>query len=542
MNLKLIFLALLFTLQVFSQVQQEWVRIYNGTGNGEDRAYQVALDKGGSIYVAGRMWQGNVNGFDFATIKYNTQGDLIWIRTFNYSGNSSDDARYIFVDSAGNIYTAGWGYSFNGYFDYLIVKYNTNGTLLWSANYNGGYDDVLIGIDVDIYGNVYVTGESQTFITGKDIVTVKFNSSGQQQWVRSYNGYSTNNDRGNGIKVSPEGYVYVTGGSEGDSTDWDYITVKYDTSGNQIWARRHNGSGNFIDEAYGILVTGFAGIVITGKSWFGNNLGFGSLTISYGSDGSFNWSNSYNGDLGEKDATHFITADNNNNVIITGWSWQSGRTIDYTTIKYTSVGFQNWVRFYDSPNHWWDLAADIKTDKHNNIYVTGGSEFDGKASEDFATVKYSPQGNELWAIRYDGPDSFGDVANSIAIDTNGNVYVTGWSRRINSGYDFCTIKYSQPIGIQPISTEIPNKFSLSQNYPNPFNPVTHFEFRIANFGFVKLSVFDALGREVETLINEQLKPGVYEVEFDGTELPSGVYFYKLFTNGFSETKKMVLLK
>ena len=106
-----------------------------------------------------------------------------------------------------------------------------------------------------------------------------------------------------------------------------------------------------------------------------------------------------------------------------------------------------------------------------------------------------------------------------------------------------------PIGINPISSEIPNQFSLSQNYPNPFNPVTKIEFAIPNGDASQtiLSVYDILGREVAVLVNEQLKPGTYEVDWDASSFPSGVYYYKLLTETsqryvFTESKKMVLLK
>ena len=96
-------------------------------------------------------------------------------------------------------------------------------------------------------------------------------------------------------------------------------------------------------------------------------------------------------------------------------------------------------------------------------------------------------------------------------------------------------------GIIP-QTELPDKFSLSQNYPNPFNPVTKIKYSIAKAGYAKLTVFDALGREVNTLVNQEIKPGSYEISFDGSHLTSGVYFYKLVTDGFTETRKMFLLK
>ena len=85
-------------------------------------------------------------------------------------------------------------------------------------------------------------------------------------------------------------------------------------------------------------------------------------------------------------------------------------------------------------------------------------------------------------------------------------------------------------------------FRLDQNYPNPFNPATNFEFRISDFGFVSLKVFDVLGREVETLVNEVVGPGVHTVRWNASGSPSGVYLYQLRAGSFVEARKMVLTK
>jgi hypothetical protein len=98
------------------------------------------------------------------------------------------------------------------------------------------------------------------------------------------------------------------------------------------------------------------------------------------------------------------------------------------------------------------------------------------------------------------------------------------------------------IGIKNISSVIPSSYSLEQNYPNPFNNTSNLKFQIVNTGDVKLVVYDIMGHEVQTLVNEQLAPGKYETSFDGSQLTSGVYFYKLSTGDFSETRKMLLLK
>lgn len=112
----------------------------------------------------------------------------------------------------------------------------------------------------------------------------------------------------------------------------------------------------------------------------------------------------------------------------------------------------------------------------------------------------------------------------------------------NSNNGAKVFKRTVPIGIQQISSEVPTGFSLSQNYPNPFNPVTNIKFQLPKAGFVKLAVFDALGRNVAELVNQQLKHGTYNIDFEGNNLPSGVYFYKLETESFTQTKKMILIK
>jgi photosystem II stability/assembly factor-like uncharacterized protein len=98
------------------------------------------------------------------------------------------------------------------------------------------------------------------------------------------------------------------------------------------------------------------------------------------------------------------------------------------------------------------------------------------------------------------------------------------------------------VKIKNISSEIPSAYSLSQNYPNPFNPVAKIKFAMLKSGDAKIVVYDVMGREVQTLINESMQAGTYETTFDGSALNSGVYFYKLTADGYSETKRMILIK
>src|SRR5690606_22599016 len=111
--------------------------------------------------------------------------------------------------------------------------------------------------------------------------------------------------------------------------------------------------------------------------------------------------------------------------------------------------------------------------------------------------------------------------------------LNGWGIRLN-GQDIT--------GIQNVSSEIPGKYELSQNYPNPFNPSTSIKFSLPQSEVATLKVYDILGKEVASLVNEKLNSGTYEYQFNASGLTSGVYFYKLEAGSFSEVKKMLLIK
>jgi hypothetical protein len=103
-------------------------------------------------------------------------------------------------------------------------------------------------------------------------------------------------------------------------------------------------------------------------------------------------------------------------------------------------------------------------------------------------------------------------------------------------------KVVDPVRINEENENIADEYKLEQNYPNPFNPITNLEFAIAELGFVSLKVYNPLGVEVAVLVNEIKPPGNYSVQFDGTDFPSGIYYYKLESGKFSDVKKMNLVK
>jgi len=164
---------------------EKWVARYNGPDNGEDRAQDIAVDGSGNVYVTGYS-EGSGTGYDYATIKYNTTGKLLWAKRYNGPGNSSDWPWAIAVDGPGNVYVTGYSWGSGTEYDYATIKYNTNGKLLWAKRYNGPGNarDWAQAIAVDGSGNVYVTGRSEGSGTGIDYATIKYNTSGKQLWVK----------------------------------------------------------------------------------------------------------------------------------------------------------------------------------------------------------------------------------------------------------------------------------------------------------------------------------------------------------------------
>ena len=107
---------------------------------------------------------------------------------------------------------------------------------------------------------------------------------------------------------------------------------------------------------------------------------------------------------------------------------------------------------------------------------------------------------------------------------------------------FIKLTASSIEAVESISNKIPTEFSLNQNYPNPFNPSTKITYQIPKVSFITLKIYDVLGKEITTLVNEEKPIGSYEIEFNAKNLPSGIYFYKIQAGSFVETKKMVLMK
>ncbi|MBN2591880.1 MAG: SBBP repeat-containing protein [Sedimentisphaerales bacterium] len=451
-------------------VIEEWVARYNGPGNYDDYAEAMVVDDSGNVYITGHS-HGSGSHRDYATTKYDSDGNEQWVARYNGPGNYHDTPTAIAVDALDNVYVTGYSYGDGTSSDYATIKYNSYGIQQWVARYNGpgNGNDLVFAMAADDIGNVYITGESYDRESRLDYTTIKYDGNGRRLWVATYNGPGNYNDSAKAIALDAFGNVYVTGYSySGGETREDYVTVKYSSSGRQLWVARYAGpSGSpysAYDVANAIAVDTLGNVYVTGYS-DGSATSYDYATIKYDSDGIEQWEARYNGSGDNYDYAHAIVLDSSDCVYVTGYSDNLWTRQDYATVKYDSDGLQLWVATYNSPANSNDRACSILVDPSDNVYVTGYS-YEWGTSLDYATIKYDFIGNEVWVATYDGPSYSGNVvsdasddnssiptvngpdndcdyAYAMALDRSGNIYVTGGSFGAESRYDFATIKYSQ---------------------------------------------------------------------------------------------------
>lgn len=525
----------------FSQPYTIWNKAYNGPANLQDSAVAVCVNPAGQVFVTG--WSiGSTTAADIVTLRYNPDtGDTIWVKRV---GSTLLDNPSSMVCDNNAVYVTGW--TFNPGRDIITIKFNAaTGDTTWVRRYNGTNNggDYGFSITVDVSGNVYVCGRSDVTGMGQKFTILKYDASGNVAAGFPYiytAGLSTTFDEAHSIKVDGAGGIYVTGKS-GTAGLEDFLTIKLNSAGVLQWAKKYIGASNNEDNAVALVIDATS-VFVSGYGFRPANIqDFVVIKYNAATGDSLAFA-SYTGPANQIDIVTAMTIDATSNVYTTGFSQGTGTGYDYATIKYNSSLVQQWVSRTSDPSNGSDFPYSIGLDATGAVYVTGSSQGTG-TNFDYLTVKYNSAGVQQWFKRENGNTNGNDYASSIAVYDTGKIFVTGSANFTPPGsIVYYTIRYSNIVGIKPISNIVPSSYSLNQNYPNPFNPTTNFKFGIPKSGSVNITLYDMLGREMEKLVNENLTAGEYLVDFDASKYSSGVYYYKLTADEFTQTRKMMLIK
>lgn len=512
----------------------QWTNTFNESGDNTDKPTAMAMDAAGNLFIAGSVVEYGVDK-NFALQKIDTAGNTAWIRTINgTSVGSSDSAQAVAVDAAGNIYVAGYTHNKGTSSDFTVAKYDTNGNQLWAATYDYLTEtDRALAIALDASNNVYVTGRSDSdtsnLISNDDIVTIKYNTNGVQLWAVRYNGTGNLIDTGRVIKVSSTGNVYV-GGRTSNASNYDYVVLKYNSSGVQQWINLYNGTGN--DEGFFMELDAAENIYITGNSDNVAATNTDIVTRKINSAGVIQWTSRFDGVALGNDVVDALKIDSLGNVLVAGTTdtdtQSSTVNNDICLLKYDSAGNQQWVVTYNGTLNGDDQASDIALDTTNSIYLTGM--VNGTTNYDYATIKFSPAGSMSNVLLYNGTNNDVDLPQSILFKNN-FVYVTGSSFGINSQADFTTLKYDSST---LAAASFVNSSSNIKVYPNPAKDQLSIDLSGMNssaLDSITAALYDITGRFIAvyplpTAVNEiaiqNLVPGTYFIQIKAAGQPLAV--------------------
>ncbi|MEO8150604.1 MAG: SBBP repeat-containing protein [Bacteroidia bacterium] len=329
-----------------------WTQTYLSASTDPDNHVTVLADKNGNSYTIGNAY----NLFNRIFIdKRDKSGNLIWrVNKYSKVANLGAIVNAATIDSSGNIYLCGSDYDNSAYAEMMVAMYNSSGTELWSRGYkasNGFSTHQANDVTVDVTGNVYITGTAyKNGIQGENIYTLKYNSTGVQQWVATYNGLNFN-DAGIAIDVDTAGSVFVAGNTTDATNSTNWITLKYNNAGVQQWA------------------------TLTGATT--NN-----------------------------DVTGDIKVDKLGGCYVTGQTAGAPSGGGFTTIKFSTTGSKLWTKIIPSCYPGYDIGKEIKMDNTGNIFVTGTLYKCGGTDPDniyrLYCQKYNSNGDSLWSYTRSG--------------------------------------------------------------------------------------------------------------------------------------------
>lgn len=526
----------------YSQPAQYWIKYFYG---GEyDYTRDLAKDNNGNYIVTGSSVVSNpgFTNYGIRTVKYDSLGNFHWMKEKDFT-NSMDDPFQILVDDSNNVYIFGIleiGFNLGTFF---LMKYAELGNEKWFNTFSSlsNYYELTDRACIDEDGNIYCAGAAE--INNRLVSFIrKYSSDGILVWYKELDSISTLGDYPNCIFSDMHGNIYLAGEAIlTDTTIYHYIT-KLDYNGNSYWQNYFGIDTSASNrKPIKLIMAENSNLYLLGKS--NNNYeGFDFDIIKIDSAGNKIWENFIYGYQGYDDYPKDIVIDENHDVYVTGSvaKFYPPNMVSniFTTVKYSENGDLLWSRVLGQLGNYPGIGLVLEVDENNDLYVAGGLSNEPflTGSYDMMLLKYNTSGDSIWAIRrdiYNIDTTPADMILNAKDDLT--IILTGVQ-------SYVTIRYSNnpPVSIED---DFPlYQYQILQNYPNPFNSNTIIRYFIPEASNVKIELYDVLGDKIQLLVNEFKSAGNHSVEFNGSELSSGIYFYRFSAGIFNQTKKMLLLK
>jgi subtilisin family serine protease len=433
--------------QVF--VNKEWVE-YAGLADSLHWS-ATTLDSQNNVIVTGTtiVAPGNT---DVLTTKYDRSGNVLWAVTANGSASALDRGVAIAVDASDQVYVAGAAFNGSTFYDVLVLKYASDGTLIWSHSWNGpsSLNDFPTSLAIDAFGNIVVAGGTQTLTTDWDMAILKLDPDGIEVWSSTYDHVGLF-DIAAGVALGGGSDPVVSGASAVAMNKWEQTTVKIsgiDGSIQSVYQVATVGIG--LDQVTAVAHDVNGNIYLTGYTEEGNNRDI--QTVKLNPTLGLLWIETY-GAAGLHDEARTLAVDDAGNVLVAGFAANAMGGTDLVTLKYDPTGDLLWEarRKCDNPT-WHAEANSLSVNSLGEIAVTGT--IVTAAGTDMIALKYKATGELVWEKRYDGPNGGNDKAFNIVADGEGNYYVTGLSHNMGANQTYVVLKYAE-LKHQPTLAEDP---------------------------------------------------------------------------------------
>jgi uncharacterized delta-60 repeat protein len=430
MRKKLYLLFYLLPSLTVAQINASWETTINGTGDFGDQLHSVVSDANNNIYAVGSTVNPNTDR-DWLIIKYNSQSQVQWRKIFSAPGGGPDEAKKVLIHPNGNIVVTGYG---NNKFvgnDFWTMMLSPSGDTLWTDLYNSPttnlYDEPN-GMVIDSQGNIIITGESDqdpSAFLNNDFLTVKYSATGALSWAVRYNAQSNDNDRSMAVAVDASNNIYITGRSFNGSDD-DIITIKYNGSGTQQWIKNLDNGG--IDRPVAIGIDNQTRVYVAARSDNGTDDDY--RLLQYNAQGTLSFNVSY--DYAGQDRPIDMVVLPAGGCIVTGRSDgnpATGINYDVHTVSFSATGTQNWVGIYNGQGNNDDIPVHLALAADGKVAVTGFTDKDATLiiSNDAFLLTYSTTGASLITQTFNGTSNKDDEGHDVCFNSSGNAVVVGFT-------------------------------------------------------------------------------------------------------------------